>query len=415
MLFALLIFLIVLSAFFSASETGMMAINRYRLRHLARKSHTRAMRVAALLENPDRLLSVILIGNTITNIAASAVGTVIAVHYYGEVGAAISAVLLTLIILIFAETAPKTYAALHPQRTAFLSSGLLALLLTIFRPLVWIVNHLSNALLIMFGVRIKKRMAEPLSIEELRSVVHESIGPHALSYQNLLLRVLDLQKLTVSEIMVPKNEIDGIDLTWEWPKIAEHIVKNTHDYLPLYRHNINQVQGILMLRRALVMLHRADFDKEQLLRLADEAYFIPDSVLLYQQLLNFQREKKMMGLVVDEYGDVQGVLTMQDVLEEIVGEFATSAAEVARWITPQQDGSVLVDARITVRDLNRLTHWNLPVDGPRTLSGLIIEYLEMMPTMNVSVRIGGYPMEILSVAHNTILQVRVWPPSNTKI
>jgi len=409
MLFLVLIFLIFLSAFFSASETGMMAINRYRLRHLARKSDTHAMRVLKLLERPDRLLSIILFGNTVTNVAASAVATFLAVQYYGDLGVALVTIALTFVLLILAETAPKTYAALYPQRVAFLAASPLLILLKILNPIVWAINNIANGLLLIFGVRVKRKMPEPLSIEELRSVVHESIDHSTLSYQHLLLRVLDLQKVTVAEAMIPKNEIYGIDLELEWSIIVERLVNSPHDYLPVYRDNIDHAKGILMLRRVLAQLRNPQFTKIDLIREASEIYYIPESALLHQQLLNFQREQKTIGLVVNEYGDIQGILTLQDVLEEIVGEFAMSATEIAKWISPQKDGSALVNASITVRDLNRLAHWHLPDDGPRTLSGLIVEHLEMIPKVGVSINIGGYAIDVLSVSHNKIFQVRVFP------
>lgn len=415
MLIIILILLIFTSLFFSAAETGMMAINRYRLRHLARKSDKRAMRVVKLLERPDRLLSIILFGNTVANVAASAVATFIAMHYLNDLGVVIATVLLTFILLIVSETAPKTYAALHPQRVAFLTSGPLLFLLTLLNPIVWIINNCANGLLFLFGVHVRKRKIEPLSIEELRSVVHETIGSEALNYQHMLLRVIDLQQVSVAEIMVPKSEIVGINLELDWHSIVRQIKSSPHDYLPLYADNIDYVKGIVMLRTVLVQLQDPHFGKEALVRCAAETYFIPESVLLHQQLLNFQREQKTVGLVVNEYGEIQGILTLQDVLEEIVGEFAMSTVEMARWITPQKDGSVLVDARITVRDLNRLAHWSLPIEGPRTLSGLIVEYLETIPKADVCARIGGYPMEVLSVVRNTIHQVRVFPKLKTEL
>ncbi len=409
MFIAILIFLILLSAFFSLSETGMMAVNRYRLRHLSRKSNARAKRVLKLLERPDRLLAVILIGNTFSNILASAIVTMIAVRWYGEAGALIGTIALTLIILIFGETAPKTLAALYSQRTALLVSTPLAFLLKILYPLVWFANLFSNGVLRLFGIRVRKTEAEPLSIDELRSVVHEATGKTASHYQAMLLRVLDLQQLTVEEVMVPKNEIYGIDLTQEWDTIVTQLMQSTHAYLPVYREHIDKIAGMLTLRDALVSLRKVDFAETDLLSLVQEVYFIPEGALLHQQVINFQQQRQHVGLVVDEYGDIQGLLTLRDLLEEIAGDFAMSAVEIERFIVKQKDGSVLVDGSISIRVLNRLTSWHLPVNGPRTLSGLVIDYLETIPKTKICVCIVGYRMEVISVSHNTIQQLYIWP------
>lgn len=409
----ILVFLILLSAFFSVSETGMMAVNRYRLRHLARKSHKSAACALKLLERPDRLLGVILIGNTIANILASAIATVLAIQWFGDTGVMIATLILTLLILIFAETAPKTLAVLYSQRVALLVAFPLSFLLKIAYPIVWIVNGFANGLLYVFGVRVKKHAAEKLSIEELRSIVHETTTKSASNYQEMLLRVLDMQQITVEEVMVPKNEIDGIDLESDWDTIVGKLTQSKHSHLLLYRQHVEKTVGMLNLRRALISLCDPSFNKDALIALADEIYFIPEGALLHQQLLNFQRQNQRIGLVVDEYGDIQGVLTLKDLLEEIVGDFSVNQAEVAQLFAEQSDGSVLVDGGISIRDLNRLAHWHLPINDSHTLSGLIIEQLEGIPKANVSVRIAGYPMEVLSVSHNTIEKVRVWPSLHT--
>lgn len=402
-----LILLILLAAFFSAAETGMMAVNRYRLRHLSRKSHARAIRVLKLLERPDRVLGVTLMGNTFAEILSSAVATMVTVRWFGETGALIAAIALTVIVLIFGEIAPKTLAALYSQRVALWVSAPLSVLLKIFYPFVWLVNMIANTTLRIFGVHIHKNEAEPLSIEELRSVVHEATGKTSLHYQEMLLRVLDLQQLTVEEVMVPKNEIYGIDLTWDWQTITTQLLQSTHAYLPVYHEHIDNIQGMLTLRHALVMMGKSDFNQTHLLQLMQEVYFVPEGALLHQQVLNFQQEKQHVGMVVDEYGDIQGMLTLRDLLEEIAGDFAMTALESERFVSPQKDGSVLVDGGISIRVLNRLTGWHLPVNGARTLSGLIIDYLENIPKTAVCITISNYRMEVLSVSRNTIQQVRV--------
>ncbi|MCX7120458.1 MAG: CNNM domain-containing protein [Gammaproteobacteria bacterium] len=407
MYIALLIFLILLAAFFSASETGMMAVNRYRLRHLARKSDVRAMRALKLLERPDRLLGMILIGNTFAAILASSIVTMVAIKFYGDLGALLGTIVLTFVILIVAETAPKTFAALYSQRVALLFSRPLQCLLKIFYPLVWLVNLLANGLLRLGGIHVHKNEAETLSMDELRSVVHEATGKTSLHYQEMLLRVLDLQQVTVEEIMVPKNEIYGIDLMQDWDTLVSQLLESTHAYLPVYREHIDKTLGMLILRDVLVMLRNTDFDLNSLERMMQEVYFIPEGVFLHNQVLNFQKEKKHVGLIVDEYGDIQGLLTLRDLMEEIAGDFAMSAVEVERFIAPQEDGSVLVDGSISIRVLNRLANWHFPVNGPRTLSGLIIESLESIPKTLVCISIAGYRIEVLAVSRNTIQQVRI--------
>lgn len=407
MLIAALICLLLLAAFFSAAETGMMAVNRYRLRHLSRKSHKRAERVLKLLERPDRLLGVILLGSTCCNILASAIAAVMAVNWFGDEAVWFESFLLTFVILIFAETAPKTLAALHAQSTALAVSGPLSFLLKMLSPFVWAVNGIANNFLRLFGVHVNARVLETLTLDELRSIVHEATGRPS-HYQDMLLHVIDLRQITVEEIMVPKSDMDGIDITQTWTSIVSALLSFPHAYVPLYREHINRIEGVVRLRTALVLLaqHKSLSD---LLEIAQAPYFIPEGVLLHQQVLNFQSEKVTMGLIVDEYGDLQGLLTLRDVLEEIVGDFSANALTARDLILPEKDGSIVVDASINVRELNRLCGWHFPLSGARTLSGVVTEYLESIPKNAVCVRIAGYPMEVISVSQNTIEKMRVFP------
>lgn len=404
-----LVILIFISAFFSGSETGMMALNRYRLRHLARKGNKSAKRVAKLLSRPDRLLGVILTGNTFANILASAVSTIIAVHFLGDIGVIISTVTLTFIILVFAETAPKTLAALHPQQVAFAASRLLQLCLIAFYPIVWIVNTFANGILRIFGVRITADRVEQLSMEEFRILLREASGKMSSAHQQMLLRILELEQATIDDVMVPRNEIIGINLTDSWDKILHQLIESNYEFLPIYQENVDHVVGMLNLHSIIPLLRRGELNKDKMLALAEEVYYIPEVTLLNHQLLNFQQENKSIGLVVDEYGDIQGLVKLQDILEEIVGQFAIDIADIERLVTKLKDGGFSIDASINVRDLNRITRWNLPTHGPRTLSGLIIEYLEMIPEPNVALRLSGYPMEIKKVSGNKISLVTVWP------
>lgn len=408
-LIVLLLFLILASAFFSSSETGMMAINRYRLRHLARRGNAKAKRVVALLQRPDRLIGVILIGNTFANILASSVGTVIAIHYFGQFGVLLSTLFLTVIILIFAETAPKTLAALHPRKVAFAVSRPLTILLTLFYPMVWFANVISNGLLRLLGIKMHPYLTEPLSAEELRTMVYEATGKISSNYQQMLLRILNLGQMTVEDVMVPRNEIIGIDITDSWDNIVKTLSQSDFHYMPIYRENIDHAIGILSLRHIATLLP-GELTPEKLSALAEEVYYVAEVTLLHNQILNFQQKNKTIALVVDEYGDIQGLLTLQDILEEIVGEFAIDVDHIENLLHKEPDGSYLVDARISTRDLNRLTNWQLPTtEGPKTLSGLIIEHLETIPAASISLRLAGYPMEIIKVSGNRIRSVKVWP------
>lgn len=404
----LLILLLLLSAFFSSTETGMMSLNRYRLRHAVRKGDLRAKRVMDLLDRPDRLLGVILIGNTFANVFASAVATIIAANFFGEVGILIVTVILTLIILIFSESAPKTLAALYPERVALPTSGVLKILLKIFYPLVWLVNILGNGFLRLFGIKLDVSRMESLSIEELKTLLDETKGKLSANYKKMLLRILDLEQVSVEEIMVPRSEIFGIDLNESWEEILARLFKCPYSFVPLYRDDINHVQGMLNLRRVLIVLQQKNLNEKELIALSEEVYFVPQEASANQQLLNFRHQRQTIGLVVDEYGDIQGLITLQNILEEIVGEF-TRDIESNHLIIPQKDGSYLVDASIDIRNLNETKEWKLPTDGPRTLSGVVIEYLEMIPKAGICARIGGYPLEIIRVGDNTIKLVKVWP------
>ena len=387
----------------------MMAINRYRLRHLARKGNPHAERVMQLLKRPDRLLGVILIGNTFANIMASAVATIIAVYFLGRLGVIVATVALTFIILIFSETTPKTFAAIHPRLVAFATSLPLKILLTIFYPLVWLINAIANGVLWLFGVRVKGHGAEPLTTEELRTVVRETTSKISSSYQQMLLRILNLSQMTVEDVMIPRQAITGIDVADAWDKILHQLMTAEHAYMPIYRENIDHVIGMLNLRRVMASATQGELSKDKLVKLAEDIYFVPEVTLLHHQISNFQRENKTVGLVVDEYGDIQGLVALQDILEEIVGELSVDVDEATRLVQKQEDGSYLVDGRINIRDLNRLMDWNLPTEGPKTLSGLIVEYLETIPAPGVGLRLSGYPMEIIKVSGNTIQSVRVWP------
>lgn len=407
-LLLLLLGLIVLSGFFSSAETGMMALNRYRLRHLVRKNHRRAAMVLALLKKPDKLLSVILIGNTFSNILASSIATLLCMKVWGEVGMLFATVGLTIVILIFAEIAPKTLAALYPQRIAFFAVWPLRVLLTLLLPFIWVVSSIANALLRCFGVKVTQAKSDALSYEELRSIVRESNGRIASDHLNMLLGILDLDLITVEDIMIPRSDIVSIDLADEWDDILYQLTHSQHNRLLVYDENLETIKGVLHLRVALNHFTQEKLDKSVLTDILEKPYFIPETTSLNQQLVAFRETKRRVALVVDEYGELQGLVTLEDLLEEIVGEFTTDVADSSREVHEQADGSYLVDASVTLRDLNRIQGWTFPLKGPKTLSGLIVEYLETIPTAGTGLRLAGYPMEIVKVQDNAIKTVRVY-------
>jgi len=386
-----------------------MSLNRYRLRHLAEKDHRTAVCVQRLLERPDRLLGVILIGNTFANIFASAIATVIAVRMFGDIGIAIGTLLLTFIILIFAEMAPKTLAALYPQRVAFFAAWPLFILLKVISPLVVLIGAVANGILRLFGIKLTKRRTENLTGEELRVVVREAGSLIPVEHKDMLMSILDLEKVTVDDIMVPRNEIHGIDLEEPWEDILEDLKNSQHTRLPIFKDSIDNVVGMLHMRSVMNLLAEEKLAPESLEYIREDCYFVPESTPLHTQLLNFKKAKCRTGLVVDEYGDIQGLVTLEDILEEIVGEFTTDMAALSKDVYPQKDGSFVVDGSAMIRELNRTFKWDLPAEGPKTLSGLIIEYLEYIPPVGTSLKILDYPIEIIQVKDNKIKTAKIFP------
>ncbi|MFI4918685.1 MAG: HlyC/CorC family transporter [Legionellales bacterium] len=406
-LLIMLVFLIFLSAFFAGSEIGMMSINRYKLRYMVKKNHKQAIRVNQMLSRPDKLLSVVLIGNTLANIVASMIATLIGQRFYGDAGVAVATALLTVIVLVFSEMTPKTLAAIYPQQIAFATSLPLKFLQLVFAPLIYTISLISNGILRLFGISINKMQKEALTGEELRSVVHEAGVLMPLEHKSMLLSLLDLEQATVEDIMIPKSEIVGIDLDNPWSQLLEQLETAQHTRLPLYRGSIDNLVGMIHVRDILNLSLEENLDIDSLLASADTPYFIPEATALNIQILNFRKMKRRSCFVVDEYGTILGLVTMEDILEEIVGEFTTDVAALSRDITPQEDGSVIVDASLTLRHLNRIMNWQLPLIGPRTLSGLIVEYLGYIPPAESCLTIDSYRIEILKISDNTIKGVRM--------
>lgn len=404
-----LIILILLAAFFSLAETGLMATNRYRLRHKARMKKSYAVVLIKLLKRPDRVLGAVLIGSTFANILASSLTTLIAFHFWGDKGALLAAIVLTLIILIFAEIAPKTLAAFYPDQVARWVTYPIHFLQKILYPLVWLANVVTNGLLRLLRVRVTSSAIEPLSREELRSIVYDTTGKISRQYQNMLLSILDLNKLTVDDVMIPPHEIIGVNIEHSWERIVEQIKKSYQDAIPVYNDNINQVLGILNVHDILhILLDEKKLNKDILQQYLQKPYFVPEGTSLYTQMGYFQQSKDKVALVVDEYGEVQGLLTLDDILEEIVGDF-TSSISPSKRIQKQPDESYFVDGALTVREFNRVSGWELPLRGPRTINGLIIEYLEALPHSGTAVLIADYPIEILQVKENRVKLARIFP------
>jgi Mg2+/Co2+ transporter CorB len=410
-LFAVLLVLIVCSAFFSGSETGLMSMNRYRLRHRAKAGHRGALRASKLLERPDRLIGLILLGNNFVNILASSLGTVIGIRLLGdEAGIAAAALVLTLALLIFGEVAPKTLAALHPERVAYPAALVLTLLLKLLYPIVWAVNGLVNLLLKPLGVTSVDPSLQSLSAEELRTVVLEAAVMIPKRHQKMLLSILDLEEITVDDIMVPRNEIEGIDWEDDWKDIIAQLTRSQYTRLLVYRGDINHVLGFLHLRRvAHLLTSKSELRREDLQDLIREPYFIPQGTPLNTQLLNFQQQHRRYGLVVDEYGEFMGLVTLEDILEEIVGEFTTDPLALTRKVIQQQDGGYLVDGSISIRTLNRTLNWQLPLTGPKTLNGLIMEYLETIPEPGTQLLLEDHPVEIVKTSGNRVRTVLIRP------
>lgn len=404
-----LVFLLFLSAFFSGSETALMTLNRYRLRHLVAAGHPGARLAEQLLSKPDRLIGLILLGNNFVNILASSLATIIAIRLGGEGAIPIAAGLLTLVVLIFSEVAPKTMAALYPERVAFPASWVYTPLLRLAFPLVWLVNLVANGVLRGLGIYPEGAEGNALSHEELRTVVNEAGAMIPKRHQKMLLNILDLEKVTVDDIMVPRSEIDGIDLEQPFDVIREQLEQAPYTRMLVYRGSIDHVAGFLHSRRAMHAMLDGELTRNTLEGLIREPYFIPEGTPLNRQLLNFQRNRRRTALVVDEYGDVQGLVTMADLLEEIVGEFATDPADAIADVLPQDDGSFLVDGSANLRELVRTMHWDLPTDGPKTLNGLIVEHLESLPEPGTSLMVAGYPIEVVQIQDNAVKTARVRP------
>ena len=414
-LFGVLFFLILVSAFFSAAEISLVTLNRYRLRHQAESGHRGARLAAKLLERPDRLIGVILLGSNSINALFSAITTVTVIQLWGEKESAIgiATVIIALVVLILTDLAPKTFAALHPERIAYPSAYVLRPLLKLSYPLVWFINIIANGLLRLLGVKVRARAADKLSTEEFKTLVMEAGALMPESHQDMLLAILDLENITVEDVMVPRGEIEGIDLNADWDDILAQLSTSRYTRVPVYHGNLDKIAGIVHLRKVLHLMRNDNFDRAELMKILVEPYFVPEATPLSAQLLNFRSVKRRVALVVNEYGDIVGLVTLEEILEEIVGDFTSPVPGVLDDVQTQGDGSFVVNGSAHIRDLNRRLDWKLPTSGPKTLNGLIIEYLEDIPEVGTTLILDGYLVEILRTRGTAVQTVCIRPKPET--
>lgn len=411
MLIALAI-LLILSGFFSLSETSMMAINRYRLRHLAKQGHRGARLTMKLLENTDRLLGVILLGNNLLNTASATLVAIIVATLFAHDDFALflGTIATTFAILVFSEITPKVIAATYPERIALASSYVLTPLLVICYPIVWFINLFVTGLLILFRLKPQQGGSQQkISTEELRTLVLE--GGHFIQHkhQSILLNLFDLEKITVDDVIVPRNQIEAINLDADDDVIQAQLLTCHHTRLPVYRERMDNIVGIVHVRKVLNQMQNGKITAASLEKVMRKPYFIPSGTSLFSQLQLFQENQKRVGLVVDEYGEWMGLVTLEDIIEEIIGEFTTQAPTQASTFTKLEDGSIIVEGSTQLRELNRKLDFQFPLDGPKTLNGLILEYFEDIPESGTGLNIAGYPMEIIQTKNRVVKTVKIFP------
>jgi len=407
-----LVFLLVLSGFFSLSETSMMAINRYRLRHLAKQGHRGARLTIKLLDHTDRLLGVILLGNNLLNTASATLVAIIVATLFAHDDFALimGTIAVTFAILVFSEITPKVIAAAYPERIALAASYVLTPLLIIFYPIVWFVNLFVSGLLILFRLKPQKgSLEQKISTEELKTLVLE--GGHFIQHkhQSMLLNLFDLETITVDDVIVPRSQIEAIDLNADDEIIHTQLLTCHHTRLPLYRERLDNIVGIVHVRKVLNQMQGGKITAATLEKVMREPYFIPSGTSLFSQLQLFQENQKRVGLVVDEYGEWMGLVTLEDIVEEIIGEFTTQAPNLASTFSKQEDGSFIVEGSTLLRELNRKLGFQFPLDGPKTLNGLILEYFEDIPEAGTGLSIAGYPMEVIQTKNRVVKTVKIFP------
>ncbi|MEC8147079.1 MAG: HlyC/CorC family transporter [Pseudomonadota bacterium] len=403
LLVIILVILIIVSAYFSSSETAMMALNRYRLKHLAARKNRSAIQTQKLLEKPDRLIGLILLGNNFVNILAAQITTVIALTYFGENSLLASTIILTGVLLIFAEVIPKTIAATRPEKIALPSSWILNFLLKILYPAIWLVNQLANRIIKILGVKNLIRTSDTLSTSEIRTVVEEAGSRISEKYREMLFGILDLEKVTVEDIIIPRSEIFAVNLEDDWSNIVEQLKFCKYSRIPCYSGNINLIEGVLHMRKIRQFLLTNDaFVLKDLKALLTEPYFVPSNTSLYIQLTNFQIKKQRIAFAVDEYGELDGLITLQSLINQIFGSFADTTGIHNRDVFPQEDGSFLVDGSANLREINKQFEFNLPTDGPKTLNGLITEQMQDIPDVGTTFKLNGMTIEVVKTLQNAV-------------
>ncbi|OJZ17260.1 MAG: magnesium and cobalt efflux protein CorC [Thiobacillus sp. 65-29] len=413
-LFTTLAVLLLTSAFFSASETAMMAINRYRLRHAAQSGVRGAVRAQALLNQTDKLLGVILLGNNLVNSAAATLSAVLAIRLFGdgEMVLLVATVLLTFLILVFSEVTPKVMGASLPERIAYPASFLLGPLLRLAYPAVWFVNLFVQGILRLLRIKPPEPgQGVSLGLEELRIIVLESSGRLPREHHRILMNLMDLQDLTVDDVMTPRSQIEMIDIEDDPERLQQQIATSHHTRLVVVEGSADHLLGVLHIRRVLHTLAGETLDPEELRENLESPYFVPAGTALFTQLHNFQKSRRRLALVVDEYGELQGLVTLEDLLEEMVGEFTTQAPADMGYLRQDADGSWLVEGSVALRQLNRKLGLALPLDGPKTLNGLLLEQFEDIPEAGVSLKLGDVPVEIVQTQDRAVKTARIHIPA----
>ncbi|WP_053820379.1 HlyC/CorC family transporter [Candidatus Pseudothioglobus singularis] len=400
----ILFILIIASAFFSASETSMMALNRYRLKALSAKNNAQAKRVEKLLNKIDYLIGGILLGNNFVNILAASIATLLSLKLFGEGSVIVASLVLTLVILVFAENTPKTFAAKNPEKIALPASWILEILIKIFKPLIYLISIISKFILKLLG--LKNVSKDILNSEELRMAVKDSKSQMSKNYQSMLLNIIDLEKVKVEDIMIPHHELVSADANDD-EELFEQFKRIQHNRLLLFEGSENNIIGTIHMRDILNIYAKEEINLSKIKECIREPYFIPEGTSLSQQLEHFKKQKRRLGIVVDEYGEVKGMVVLDDILEEIVGQFTSSQGETIEEIQIQSDGSYLVDPRVSIREINTELNVKLPFDSAKTLNGLILEQLQSFPQHNLSLKIDSLIIEIIQVSKQGIKLVKI--------
>jgi len=417
LLFALL-FLLVIIAFSSGTEVAMLSVNRYRIKHRAQQGQKTAKVLEALLAKPDDWLGANLVILAAASVFASAVATILAQRTGYEWAVPVTGFVLTVVVIVFCELTPKIYSATYPELVALGAARIYKVLVIVARPVLWLTNKLAYGLLRVFGVGKSARGSQALNTEELRTVVAEAGPLIPARHRQMLLSILDLGQVTVNDIMIPRQEISAIDVQENWDDILDQLRQTPHTRLPVYDGELDKLLGILHMKRVAQELARGTLTREKLIEVASsrEPYFVPESTALTVQLSQFQRNRRRLAFVVNEYGDIEGLVTLEDILEEIVGEFTTDPATIAhRDIHPERPGVFIVNASATIRALNRALQWQLPTDGPKTINGLLLEQLETIPEPGTTLKVGDYQFEVLQIADNAIRTVRIYAPATDEV